>query len=496
MDSRTARIMNLRQFYCSHQAVALLLAAFCGCALAQQDTADRLWQDTEQQLQQERLRADPEPLEEGAPEPSGEEAAVTELPPVVRLQRLLFSILNAVNGRNWPLAERLLQDYASVPQHDPALFDFVAASRDAAEGRHADAIAGYRKVLETNPGFSRANLDLARTLYADNRLRDARELFLQLRERPFPSNVIEHIDAYLQALKRRERAQISISVSGVYEDNVNRASTVVDPCALVFFGVCLENVPGEEIEAFGASFEGSLNKLWSLPGNHGVMLRGIAYGNHYPEEDDYDNLGATVYLGYQYATARNRFQILPLFEYAGEGGQRIYHAQGARLGFSRTLSARTQLEAMYEYRKRHFAQRLSHLQGDAHSLLLFGNYALRNDLLLYGNLIARDNDARSAIFAYREGTARLGLYKSFAGKATLNLSYAYREKRAEAANAVFGKRQHDREDSVYLNLSVPAYAWRGLTPSLGYEYRNNRSNIAHVYSHEKNRVTLGISKTF
>ena len=416
--------------------------------------------------------------------------------PRTRLQELTFAILEGVNQRNWFGVDVLLRQYAHIPQHDPSLFTFVSASRSAAEGDYATAITDYREMLRSNPLFTRGTLDLARILFTDNRLRDAHEVFLSLQARELPIEIHRHIDEYLKAIDQRTRWQLNLSVAMIYENNLNNASTVVDPCALIFMGTCLPNLPGEKKSGEGINVEASINRLWPLSGHHGLMLRSINYGNHYRREDDYDNLVSTTYLGYQFSSAHYQLQALPLLEYQNEGGRKIYHALGLRTSFRQQLNRRSQLEASYEFKDRHFSSRLESLQGNLHSLSLFGNYVLYPNVLLYGNVAWRSSEARQAMFAYQEKTARLGIYKSFADAVLVNVSYGYRQKEADAINAIFGKRQRDHENSLYLHISLPRYRWHGLTPTLGYEYRNNRSNIAHVYSHEKNRLTLGFNKNF
>ncbi|MGC3987374.1 MAG: surface lipoprotein assembly modifier [Pseudorhodoferax sp.] len=155
-----------------------------------------------------------------------------------------------------------------------------------------------------------------------------------------------------------------------------------------------------------------------------------------------------------------------------------------------------QVEMGYEFKARRFSTALQNLQGDMHSVSMFANYALRADVALYGQLIWRDSDARMAVFAYRERIARLGVMVALGTDATMNLSYGYRGRSADAANAVFGKQQRDHENSIYVQLGLPGYAWAGLTPSVSYEYRNNSSTIAHAYNYEKSRLTLGMTKVF
>ncbi|KAF1047393.1 MAG: hypothetical protein GAK38_01912 [Xylophilus sp.] len=186
-----------------------------------------------------------------------------------------------------------------------------------------------------------------------------------------------------------------------------------------------------------------------------------------------------------------------MFEFDDEGGRKVYHAFGARAGYLRQLNERAQVEATYEYKARRFSPIFSeNIQGDFRAVSLFGNYALAPGLLGYGSLIWRESEARQQIFHYREKAARLGIFKNFSGQVTVNAAYGWRGRQAKIANAVFGRRQRDHKGSIYLNVSLPGYAWHGLTPTMTYEYRDNRSSIPHAYDYEKNRLVLGVSKVF
>lgn len=483
----------------AHLVRALALGAlllWTSSGQAQQNPAERLWQGIEQQQARRANTPAPLDLDQGTGPHDATIAALMQSP-AERLQLSLLTVLDAVNKRDWFRADRALRQYARLPDHDPALVDYVAAGRAAARGDYDAAVSGYAQVMRANPAFMRGELDLARTLYADQRLLDAQEAFERLLRQPLPPLVVDHVEQYLQAIAQRERAQWSLSVSGVHEDNVNSASTVFDPCALDFLGACLPNIPGKKQAATGVYVEASLNKLWSLSGHHGVLLRSINYGNRYWHHHDYDSFVSTTYLGYQYASAETQVQLLPLFEYDNEGGREIYHAIGARASVSRPLGERAQIEASIEYKARRFAPRLEeNLHGHLRSASVFGQYALPKGWIAFGHLLWRESDARLPIFAFHEGVARLGTYKSFDGQVSVNVAAGWRRKRADGINSFFGRRQRDIERSLYLNLTVPRYAWQRLTPTLTYEYRDNASNVAHAYNYEKHRLALGVNAVF
>jgi|GEM_PF-1486458 len=462
----------------------------------QQDTADRLWQNNQSRVQQSN-KIDT-PTETSRRAGSSYESALRALTqnPKDRLQQLSLEVLNAVNRQDWFGADRLLRIYARDPQHDPSLFDFVEASHDAAKGDYEAAIESYRKVVQASPGFTRSEIDLGRTLFIDNQLREAQEVFKRLQAQALPPVIGRHIQEYTTALENRTRPQFSLTLAWAREDNLNNANTVVNPCALNWNGACFQNNPGKKVGDSGVYFEASINKLWPISGHHGVVLRSLNYGNHYANQDSYDNLASVNYLGYQYSSARTQFQLLPSFEYDREGRYTAYRAAGIRASWRQQLSRRFQLEASLDYKHRDFSSHFGYLQGDLRGVGLFGSYALRPDWVLYANLLYRESDAQNRVFAYGERIARIGVFKAFGNRFTVNLAYGYRQKRAEETYAFFGKRQRDHERSVYLNVTAPRWAWQGFTPMLTYEYRNNRSSIPHAYDYEKNRITLGFNKTF
>lgn len=471
--------------------------SYCVSTYAQQDTSDRLWMQSEQNSQRLQQQLLPDDTDSQASEAYQAAIDAMTLTPEGRLQRLTLEILKAVNHKDWFGASRLLSQYARVPHHDPALFDFVSASRLAASGDYNHAVDQYRKVLETNPYFSRGSLDLGRVLYTDNRLHDAGIVFRQLKTQAHPDDIRQYIDQYTKAIEERQQLHVSLSASWVHEDNLNQASTYVDSCAMIFDGACHTNIPVAKKGDSGLYYEASADKLWSLAGHHNILFRSINYGNHYYHENSYDNFVSTNYLGYQFNSARNQIQVLPSFEYDNEGGHKAYHAFGMRTSFRRQLTPRALAELSYEYKNRHFSHNFSYLQGNYQGISLFGVYWLHPSTQLYGNLMWRDNDAKQKVFAYREKIARVGIFKSFQNQITLNIAYTFRHKEAESSNAFFGgRRQRDNENGIYVGLTAPYLSWHGLTPTFSYDYRKNRSTIPHAYTFEKSRTMLGVSKIF
>jgi tetratricopeptide (TPR) repeat protein len=461
------------------------------------DTADRLWQDTEKQILNLRRQAKPESQDSQRMD-SDYEAALQALTqtPKTRIQKITFAILDAVNHRNWFRADRLLRQYGEIPHHDPALFDFVAAARLAAAGDYGSAIKLYRKVLVKNEGFVRGELDLARALYADNRLGDARVLFERLRTLTLPAAIAADVENHLQALRQRIRPQFSMNLAWVYGDNVSKTSTSLDTCAITFNGSCMRNTPGQKNSDSGVSMEAGLNKIWPLHDNHSLLLRSLAYGNHYQHDDSYDTLVSTSYLGYQYSSAYHQIQILPSFEYDREGRYTIYRAPGLRLSWRHQLSHRSQLEASLEYKRRDFSSRYSYLEGDLRGAGLFGIYEVWRGWMVFSNLLYRESDAETLIYAYREWISRIGFYKAFGNAFTLNVTYGHRYKKAAETYSLFVRRQRDHENSLYLTASIPRWSVHGFTPTLSYEYRKNNSSIPHAYNYEQSRITLGFNKKF
>ena len=94
----------------------------------------------------------------------------------------------------------------------------------------------------------------------------------------------------------------------------------------------------DAISAQGLDYEATLTKRWSLSGQHGIALRGLFYGQVYPEQTDYNELTFNLNAGYSYYNERNQVLIAPVFEHKYYAHDPLYSAYGLRGEWMRFIS--------------------------------------------------------------------------------------------------------------------------------------------------------------
>src|SRR3546814_9333923 len=108
-------------------------------------------------------------------------------------------------------------------------------------------------------------------------------------------------------------------------------------------GTCLfdRKVP-DPIAAAGVNFEATLGRDIPLGGHHGIRVRGLLYGDIYPDQHDYSQATAIGRVGYRYQSARDTVALSPSFEVGSRGSSILYDQHGIYAAWNNILStART-----------------------------------------------------------------------------------------------------------------------------------------------------------
>jgi len=158
----------------------------------------------------------------------------------------------------------------------------------------AGAARHYRSMLERNPDLGRVRAELARSLLAMGKARDAREQFEIVLDGGVPPNVGENIERQLRKIEERHRWDSAVSFGFMYDSNVSGAPS--DP-NIDFFGLpfTLDRDSTEKSDtAFFASFstgrflEGPFADEWRID------VRGNALRNTSEQEFDTSSMGASL----------------------------------------------------------------------------------------------------------------------------------------------------------------------------------------------------------
>ena len=121
-------------------------------------TAQRLWQDTRQTMQEQEQKVREYHLDISAPHigqtaESDSEADQGE------------ALFNAVNRSDWQTVRPLLERYTQQSEYDPDIASFARASLARGEGKWKTAKQEYETLLQRHPDFTRGRLDYARLLF-------------------------------------------------------------------------------------------------------------------------------------------------------------------------------------------------------------------------------------------------------------------------------------------------------------------------------------------
>ncbi|MDO1510326.1 MULTISPECIES: surface lipoprotein assembly modifier [unclassified Neisseria] len=455
-------------------------------AFAEDNTAQRLWQNTRQAVQgQERKVHENETQADTALDPSAQ-------PGEEDVGERLFI---AVNHSNWPEVRKLLAEYRRQSEYDPDIALFAQAALARADGNWNAAKRDYETLLKRQPDFLRGRLDFARLLYEGRLNREATSEFVKLQQEPLPEAVKENIASFQEALKERESWQGSVSIGAIWNDNINEGSNGY-VCRLEIDGECFDSASGEpSIEAGGMKYEAAAVRRWQVTGHHGVFVRGLGYGRVYRNHTPYNEHTASISTGYQFENARHTLAVAPLFEWNSKGNKTNNRAYGVRGEWNMDLD-NWSWNTEAEWKHLDYANKETLLDGSLVSVYNTLSYIPRGDLMVYVGLDWQQRKTKDDTDSYRQTSARVGMAKLFSAgfDTSLNATFSHRSHKAE--NAILEKRRRENEQTYFLNVGADRWKIAGMKPVLTLKHRRINSNIDWLYNSKQNEVSISLTKNF
>ena len=451
-------------------------------------TAQRLWQDTRQTMQEQEQKVREYRLDI----PSENIGQTAETDPEADQGEALF---NAVNHSDWQTVRPLLERYTQQTEYDPDIALFARASLARGEGRWKDAKQDYETLLQRHPEFTRGRLDYARLLFDGRLNREATSEFMRLQNEDLPEAVKENIGHFRDSLNQRQSWQGSLSVGAVHNSNINEASGKTW-CKTEIDGECWEEFSGDKpISANGIKYEAAAVRRWQIKEHHGIAARALGYGRFYRDHKDFNEHTLNLSAGYQFENHRHTFALAPLVEWNGSGGKTLNRAYGVRSEWNLDRESWTwNTEA--EWKPLSYSDKTRLLDGSLFSVYNTLSYFPRNDLMLYGGIDWQQRKAKEPVDSYRLISARLGAAKMFeAGfDASASATFGIRGHRKE--NAVLEQRRHDKEQTYHLSIGADRWKFAGLKFVLSYKHRRVSGNTDWLYSYKQNAVSLSLVKSF
>ena len=129
----------------------------------------------------------------------------------------------AIQQHKWSIAAHLLPLYAQVSPRDETLLSFARARLAHARGQYAQAIDAYRAILADKPTLTPIRLYLAQALFENQQNEAAVFQFEKIRADQPPAEVVQTVEQYLTAIRRRNAWRVDGWLNYLNDNNVNNA---------------------------------------------------------------------------------------------------------------------------------------------------------------------------------------------------------------------------------------------------------------------------------
>jgi len=410
----------------------------------------------------------------------------------------------SVQQQQWNLVAHFLAEYLTLPDYDPLLVHYSQGALARVRGKYRDAESEFRTLLEMQPGFLPARLELARVLFEDYQNREADEVLAAIAASldvsdPTTRGVHNTVAAYRAALAARRNWNGVFALGAAWSDNVNRTSASQTCLLLLPNGLCLidRKLP-DAIVSNGYEFEASMGKTLPLSGHHGVYLRALGFGQGWRDHSIYNEINTNVQAGYSYRSGRQTLMLAPTFDYYALGNSALYAGFGLHGQWSWLFSPRSmlQMEAGWKdlhYRRQAYAVNYDGIQrsGSVTYLRSFGR-----SISAFAGLDTTDNAAPHAVNAWRSRGVRGGLSLQWPVGFSHTLSVSARQREYGAYSALLGARRKDRELGTTLAIRATRWTLAGLTPVLTLRHYRVNSNVDWLYRYRRNGLSLKLQKGF
>lgn len=417
----------------------------------------------------------------------------------------------AVMQKQWGNAAVYLKYYQQYQDYDQALTDFAEGALARAQGQLKLAEQKFQSSLNKQPNNLICELELARVLFEQQKNKEAARLFTSIQNKlgqsdraVIPPEVEQTVNLFVKALDQRDSWQGSVAIGPSYATNLNSSSEQSKTWTLYGIDDKGNATPIREItrgspqatSATGLDYEASLMKRFSLYGNHGIALRGLAYGQSYDDHADYNESTLNINAGYSFFDLKNQISIAPLFEHKRYANNGLYNAWGARAEWMRFIAADKAFKLEAEIKDLDY-QKYKTLDGKESSAMFTFWKILPKQWTLFSGLDVLDHDTQEKYMAaYQQQGIRLGLSKSWNVGLNTTLFSSYRWRQFDRYAESLEARRHDFEQNYTFVVQMPRFKFYGMTPNLTYRYNHNSSNVDWLYSYDKHNVSLKLEHRF
>lgn len=408
----------------------------------------------------------------------------------------------SLQHQQWQAAAAFLSEYIELPGHDPLLRHYAQGALARVAGDHRGAAREYEALLEAQPDFLPARLELARVYAEDQRDREAAALFAAIADGidsddPATAGVRARVDGYLAALQARQRWKGALAAGPAWSDNINRSSA----SRTCLFGVgdncIIERTLPKAQHAVGLDYDASLERRWALAGHHGLYVRGLAFGQAWRGHSAYNELNASVQAGYSWRSARHTVLLAPSYDFQALGNHALQGGSGMHGEWQYALDARSLLKLEADWKRQRYRQPglADNYDGELAALYATWFRALNPRWTVFAGVDLTDSHAADDANGYRQRGVRLGAARQWSGT-TATVFVSLRQRDYHAWSPLLEARRQDDEQNLIAIVRSERLAVAGLVPSLSLRYARIDSNVGWLYSHDRSLVSLKWERAF
>ncbi|WP_191963621.1 surface lipoprotein assembly modifier [Neisseria zalophi] len=422
------------------------------------------------------------------------------------LNRAMYS---AVMVQNIPGIKVLLPIYEKWPQHDKEMAMFGRALVLQAEGQSGKAVELYRQLIAEQPDSSIVRMQMAKALFEDQQNEAAADQFDRLRAEALPEEVLQLIESYRTALRRRDAWQFYGSINIAREQNINQApeqqrigrqlkGTECENYRKIYPGSdCFQGWTFDKpIDATGISYQAGAEKKWSL--NKGFYAKAGAdlYGKIYRSYSRYNDSTARLSAGFGYADQRNDIGITPFHERRFYGNHAYSYSNGARIYWNRWIKPNLQSLTAFEAGRLKNKRRV---RSDINNRLYSGAlvyYPNARQNWLIGTDFYQDRNKEDRSDNFNRYGLRVGWGQEWNGGLSSRVQVGAARRLYQTPSFFSqGERRSDKELYTSVSLWHRALHFYGITPRLTFSHSRTSSNDVY-YNHKKNRMFIEMGKVF
>lgn len=368
-------------------------------------------------------------------------------------------------------AARTALETENTSQADILFFEALVLK---AQGRHVEAIQGFRRVLQVTPNHINARRELAHTLLLNRDYGPSKyhfEALLQVDPNEQMRDAYRH---FVNVIHQNQPIGFGGSFSILPSTNVNRGTTntvfdttlgqfVIDPSSQANSGV------GTQV-----GFSGYFRHL-NNPTNRLALTWGVS-GTRY-EAKQYNSATANVALSYEKITSFGSWSFSPYYRAVWREDDADYDARGLRFGLAYRLNDTTQLGFTLAHEYQNFTEH-NYRDGAVSYASINLSYQLSPSMSISGGMGVEKSSPDAEHLQYESYEVLAGVARSWEGGLQTNLSVNYAQKDFSGVYPLTNFTRSDESYTISFGVQHSRVNIYGFTPHLSCSHTLNKSNIA------------------